>query len=87
VVLEAFASGRRVVASRVGGVPDVLTGPDLGAMVEAHDVAGLAAALDREVGVDYDAEAVARAGARGGWDDSAARLLVTLERAVAEGRR
>ncbi len=36
VVLEALASGRRVVATAVGGVPDVVTSEALGALVPPH---------------------------------------------------
>lgn len=44
VVLEAFASGRPVVASAVGGVPELLSDAN-GIMVPAQDPAALAAAL------------------------------------------
>jgi teichuronic acid biosynthesis glycosyltransferase TuaC len=82
VLLEALACGRRAVATRVGGIPDVMTSPSLGEMVEPKDVAGLAAALERQLFVDYSPEAVAAAGASGGWADSAARLHAVLEEAV-----
>ena len=87
VVLEALACGRRVVATRVGGIPDLVTGPALGELVEARDVAGLAAALVRAADDAYDPGEVARLGARGGWDASAAALHRVLEEAVAEGPR
>jgi teichuronic acid biosynthesis glycosyltransferase TuaC len=45
VVLEALASGRPVVATRVGGIPDVLPDPDGGELVPARDAASLADAL------------------------------------------
>jgi teichuronic acid biosynthesis glycosyltransferase TuaC len=81
VLLEALACGRRVVATRVGGIPDVIHRPELGALVAAKDVEALARALGEAVATPYDAHAVAKLGARGGWDESAARLLATLERA------
>lgn len=34
VIIEAMAAGRPVVASRVGGVPEIITSPDLGTLVE-----------------------------------------------------
>jgi glycosyltransferase involved in cell wall biosynthesis len=50
-VLEAVASGRPVVATRVGGIPDVLR-ENAGILVPAQDAkalaSGLTAALDRE---------------------------------------
>jgi glycosyltransferase involved in cell wall biosynthesis len=82
VLLEALACGRRAVATRVGGIPDVMTSPSLGEMVEPKDVPGLAAALERQLSTDYLAEEVAAVGASGGWADSAARLHAVLEEAV-----
>ena len=45
VLLEAFAFAKPVIATRVGGVPDVVTPGEDGWLVEAGDVVGLADAL------------------------------------------
>jgi teichuronic acid biosynthesis glycosyltransferase TuaC len=74
VVLEALASGRRVVATRVGGVPDLITDKKLGVLVPAGDPDALADALVLALREPYDPEEVARLGARGGWAASAAAL-------------
>lgn len=87
VLLEALACGRRAVATRVGGIPDVMTSPALGEMVEPKDAPSLAAAIERQLAVDYDPAVVAATGARGGWADSAARLHAVLEDAVRVHRR
>jgi teichuronic acid biosynthesis glycosyltransferase TuaC len=81
VLLEALACGRRVVATRVGGIPDVVHRPELGALVPVADVDALTGALYEALQTSYDAAAVAALGARGGWDESAGRLLASLERA------
>jgi len=81
VLLEALACGRRVVATRVGGIPDVIHRAELGSLVPVKDVDALARALGDAITTPYDAGAVAALGARGGWDDSAGRLLETLEKA------
>ncbi|HVY36613.1 MAG TPA: glycosyltransferase [Polyangia bacterium] len=86
VLLEALACGRRVVATRVGGIPDVVNDPALGTLVPVADPAALAPALRDAALTDYDPGAVAALGARGGWDDSAAKLEASLARAVAEHR-
>jgi len=82
VVLEALACGRRVVATRVGGTPDVLTGPELGELVPPRAPAALADALDRGADARYSPGDVARAGARHDWDESARRLEASLRRAT-----
>ena len=74
VVLEALASGRRVVATAVGGVPDLITTPALGALSPPHDPDALADAIAHALRTSYDAAEVARLGARGGWAASAAAL-------------
>jgi teichuronic acid biosynthesis glycosyltransferase TuaC len=85
VLLEAFASGRRVVATRVGGIPDVVDSPDLGTLVDAKDVPALADALAQAAGQGGDPE-VLRAAAPYGWPESAARLLGVLSDAAREAR-
>jgi glycosyltransferase involved in cell wall biosynthesis len=47
VMLEALATGVPVIASRVGGIPDVLINEYNGLLVEARDVEGLAKAVLR----------------------------------------
>jgi glycosyltransferase involved in cell wall biosynthesis len=81
VLLEALACGRRIVATRVGGIPDVVHRAELGALVPVGDVDALTDALADALATPYDAAVVAALGARGGWDESAARLLASLERA------
>jgi glycosyltransferase involved in cell wall biosynthesis len=83
VVLEALACGRRVVATHVGGIPDLITSPELGELVPARQPRLLADALDRALDTRYDPAAVARAGARGSWDESARRLEGSLRAALA----
>lgn len=83
VVLEALACGRRVVATDVGGTPDLISGPELGELVPARDPARLADALGRAADASYSPDVVARSGARHGWDESARRLEASLRKAVA----
>ncbi|HWM85906.1 MAG TPA: glycosyltransferase family 4 protein [Kofleriaceae bacterium] len=85
VVIEALACGRRVIATDVGGVPDLITSPLLGELVPARQPDALAAALARAIDEPYDPRAVAAAAAHGSWADSAARLRAVLEEAI--GRR
>jgi len=82
VVLEALASGRRVVASQVGGIPDLITSAALGAMVPPRDPDALAAAIATALRTPYDPAEVSSLGARGGWAASAAALHAVLEDAL-----
>ncbi|MEM9491376.1 MAG: glycosyltransferase family 4 protein [Myxococcota bacterium] len=90
VILEAFSSGRRVVASDVGGIPDLIRtetlGDLLGELVPARDTAALTDALCRAAEAKYDpAEIVAR-GAPPNWTENAAQIHQLFETVVAERR-
>jgi glycosyltransferase involved in cell wall biosynthesis len=64
-VIEALAAGRPVVATRVGGVPDVVTDGADGFLVEVGDVAALADRLARlaaDAGLRESMGAAGRAG-------------------------
>jgi glycosyltransferase involved in cell wall biosynthesis len=78
VILEALACGRPVVASRVGGIPDLITDEKLGVLVPARDLDALAAALREMARKTHDASAIAALGSRGGWADSARKLHEVL---------
>lgn len=87
VVMEALSCGRRVVASNVGGIPDVLNHPELGEMVPPRDVPALAAALQRMLSQPYDPARVAGSVSFGSWDDSARALEAVLEQALLQQPR
>jgi glycosyltransferase involved in cell wall biosynthesis len=82
VVLEALASGRRIVATAVGGVPDLITSSELGALVAPGQPDALGAAIATALRSPYDAYDVARLGARGSWAASASALHAVLEEAA-----
>ena len=63
VVIEAMAAGCPVVASRVGGIPEIVTSPDLGTLIEPDDPEGLAAAVTGYLASDDRRRAVAARGA------------------------
>ncbi len=45
VVVEAMAAGCPVVATRVGGIPEIVTTPELGTLIGPDDAGALSAAL------------------------------------------
>lgn len=79
VVLEALASGRPVVGSDVGGIPDCLADPRSGIVVPARNAEALADALLDALNRDWDTEAIVRAGP-GSWAESAKALRDVLLR-------
>ncbi|MGZ3416656.1 MAG: glycosyltransferase family 4 protein [Polyangiales bacterium] len=80
-VLEALASGRRVVATDVGGIPDVMHSPELGIMVPARSPEQLGRALGEALDTPYSpADVAARAGVRS-WAESAQELFEILSHA------
>ncbi|MEQ9318337.1 MAG: glycosyltransferase, partial [Polyangiaceae bacterium] len=85
VVLEALASGRRVVASAVGGIPAVLTDAQLGELVPARAPQTLADALCRSLERDDDPKRIAAAAPLVSWTESATRLHDVLRRAASGG--
>lgn len=80
VVLEALACGRPVVATSVGGVPELMP-PHLvdrcGRLVPPRDAAALATALAAVLDQTWDAETIAALAGRG-WPAVAAELMEVL---------
>ena len=89
VLIESFARGRGVVASRVGGIPDVVRDGVDGLLVDPGDDEDIARALV-DVLSDPRARRAARAAARlryRDWDSTpdeyASRVRLLVDRAVA----
>lgn len=86
VVLEALALGRPVVATTVGGIPDVVTENRSGYLVPPRDAEALENALRRALVRSWDPNEIAALGPRS-WHDSAALLERILADAVARHRK
>ena len=79
-LIEALAAGRPVVATRVGGTPDLLRGGEFGRLVAAGDASALADAILDTLDDRASAEVRARAGQTHVLrEHSAARLIADID--------
>jgi glycosyltransferase involved in cell wall biosynthesis len=83
-VLEALACGRPVVATTVGGIPEIM-GEACGALVPPRDPVALEQALERVLDSSWDAAAISSSRNRS-WGAGAAELMEIFE-SVIEARR
>ncbi|HEY1173783.1 MAG TPA: glycosyltransferase [Verrucomicrobiae bacterium] len=79
VMLEAFASGLPVVATQVGGIPEVLNRPELGRLVPPRDAEAMANALRQILSSPQDAEFIGKIGAGFSWRQTADAYLGVFE--------
>jgi len=81
VVVESLACGTPVVGTRAGGIPEILTRPELGILVEGNEqsvLEGLKSAVRHE----WDREAIARHVQSRTWGQVAAEVSEALNQAV-----
>lgn len=83
-ILEAMASGRPVIATRVGGNPELVEHDDTGLLVEAGDVEALAAAIvrlqaDEALRLRMSQAAVDRVQGKFDWDLTVERYLTVYD--------
>lgn len=77
VVLEALACGRPVVATRVGGIPEIMN-DDCGQLIPPRDSAALAEALDAVLTRSWDPVAISARWSRS-WATVARELLEVFQ--------
>ncbi|MFD0724041.1 glycosyltransferase [Lysobacter brunescens] len=85
VLVEALACGRPVVATPVGGIPEVVDA-DCGLLVAVRDPAALAEGLAAALGRVWNETTLSRRFSRG-WDAVAADTLRACEEAVTASKR
>lgn len=91
VLLEAWAAGLPVVASRVGGIPGLVRSPELGSLFDLEDEAGAVRACrelledpDRRQGIATEAGRTVRE--RYDWDRVTGELIHLYQEVVEEHR-
>jgi glycosyltransferase involved in cell wall biosynthesis len=86
VVLEALASGKAVVATRVGGIPELVADGKNGVLVPPRDPEALAAGLAAALGRPWDPDAQRASVEYLSHDAVAAAYRAVLEQVIAERR-
>lgn len=87
VLREALSCGRPVVASSVGGIPELLRHRHQGRLVPAGSVQELTTALEAQLDLPLDAERIRRDSDLLSWKESAEQMVLALERALAKNER
>ena len=85
VVVEALAAGRPVVATNVGGIPELMDNT-CGRLVPAMNVPALTRGLAETLAEPWDAQQIAARHSRS-WGDVAEDVYGVLEQAIANARR
>jgi glycosyltransferase involved in cell wall biosynthesis len=84
VVHEAHACGTPVVATNVGGVPEMIPSENFGLVVPPNDPAALHAALKQALSRQWDRGAIAAWGQARSWRQVAAEVLREMEQVCEE---
>ena len=82
VMLEAFASGRPVVASDVGGIAEIHPGESAGALVPANDPTALARGIDMTLRREWDPERLRTIVSHMTWPWNARQVLAAMALAL-----
>ena len=85
VVIESLACGRAVVASKVGGVPELVNLSN-GVLIQPHDVPDLARGLNEALERRWDENAIAAAAQRS-WMDVAEATVAVCQKVIRTGNK
>jgi teichuronic acid biosynthesis glycosyltransferase TuaC len=73
VIMESLACGTPVVATRVGGVPEIISSPELGVLAEQNSES-IAAALRFALVKEWDQNGLSLHAQLSGWDEVASKI-------------
>lgn len=82
VILESLACGTPVVATNIGGIPEIITSSQLGLLCE-RDERSFANQIAQALAYPWDHEFIVRFAAKHTWDRAAQSVLDVLKSAVA----
>jgi glycosyltransferase involved in cell wall biosynthesis len=80
VVIEALSCGRPIIATDVGGIPELVT-ESSGILVAPRDSRALASAIEKAMEQNWDEQSISKQFHRS-WDEAAGELLGICEQAV-----
>jgi len=86
VLLEAMACGTSVVATRIGGTPEVVTAPAAGLLVEADSDTALTEGIKQCLQRPVDRSSTRRYAETFSWDETVEGLLDLYQRLLPECR-
>lgn len=82
VLLEAMSCGTPVVASRVGGIPEVVVSEKLGILTPPKDVKSLAMALSAALNKEWNYKEIRNYTEKFSWNDCADRLYQEIVKVI-----
>lgn len=84
VLSEVLGCGRPVVATAVGGIPEIIKHSFLGELVEPENPEALAAAIDSNLGRSFDSEAISRYAEQFRWSAIVPRIMEVYKAVASE---
>jgi teichuronic acid biosynthesis glycosyltransferase TuaC len=82
VAFEAMGCGLPIVATRVGGIPEVVDNPSLGELVERDDQQGMAESITRVLSTNMSRERIVQHAGQFSWENTVTAYLEVLESAL-----
>jgi glycosyltransferase involved in cell wall biosynthesis len=85
VIPEALACGKPVIGTKVGGVPEALSNPDVGFLVNPRDSKSLADAILVALEKKWDSETILSYAKQYAWGNLVKRILSVYEQSMFDG--
>lgn len=82
VLLESMACGTPVVATQVGGIPEIVASPEAGVLVAERSVEGIVQGLNRLFQTYPDRKLTRKYAERFGWEDTTRGQLEIFDRVI-----